>query len=130
MSPRKYLPPVSKQEASSVPSGLPFDHSIAVYYRQSSMSQVGNISTAMQQIDLPKYVQSLGWSSDSILLIDEDEGISGAKRIDERKGMRRLYDLIITDKIGAIAVQAEDRLFRDETQIQVNVFIDACVTAG
>lgn len=91
------------------------------------MAQVGNISTDMQQIDLPRYVTTLGWQTSSIILIDEDEGVSGAKRIDEREGMSRLFDLIITGKIGAMAVQAEDRLFRDETQIQVYVFIDACV---
>jgi DNA invertase Pin-like site-specific DNA recombinase len=106
---------------------LPFDRNIAVYYRQSSMAQVGNISTDIQQIDLPKYVNTLGWLQESIILIDEDEGVSVTKRIDELKGMSRLYDLIITGRIGAVAVQAEDRLFRDETQIQVNVFIDACV---
>jgi DNA invertase Pin-like site-specific DNA recombinase len=91
------------------------------------MKQVGNISTDMQQIDLPRHVHSLGWAKDNIVLIDEDEGVSGAKRIDERKGMSRLYNLIINRSIGTVAVQAEDRLFRDETQIQVNVFIDACV---
>lgn len=106
---------------------LPVDRAVAVYYRQSSMKQVGNISTDMQQIDLPRYVASLGWSADEIILIDEDEGVSGAKRIDERKGMSRLFDLIITGRIGSVVAQAEDRLFRDETQIQVNVFIDACV---
>jgi hypothetical protein len=41
--------------------------------------------------------------------------------------MSRLFDLIITGRIGSVVVQAEDRLFRDETQIQVNVFIEACV---
>lgn len=125
---RKYK---SQQDAvSSSPmsfGALPIERPIAVYYRQSSMGQVGNISTDMQQIDLPKHVISLGWQTDSIILINEDEGVSGAKRIDERLGMSRLFDLIITGKIGAVAVQAEDRLFRDETQIQVNVFIDACV---
>jgi hypothetical protein len=94
------------------------------------MKQVGNISTDMQQIDLPRYVKSLGWEENQITLIDEDEGVSGAKRIDERKGMSRLYNLIITAGIGTVAVQAEDRLFRDETQIQVNVFIDACVKSN
>lgn len=123
---RKYQPERSA-DAPALPGSLPLDYPVAVYYRQSSMKQVGNISTDMQQIDLPRYVNSLGWSTDKIMLIDEDEGVSGAKRIDERKGMSRLYDLIITSKIGTVAVQAEDRLFRDETQIQVNVFIDACV---
>src|SRR5450432_410181 len=123
---RKYQPE-HRAEAPVLPGALPLDRAIAVYYRQSSMKQVGNISTDMQQIDLPKYINSLGWSIEKIILIDEDEGVSGAKRIDERKGMSRLFDLIITGKIGGVAAQAEDRLFRDETQIQVNVFIDACV---
>jgi DNA invertase Pin-like site-specific DNA recombinase len=123
---RKYLPQ-SSTEKPAIPGSLPLDRAIAVYYRQSSMKQVGNISTDMQQIDLPRYAHSLGWPAHEIILIDEDEGVSGAKRIDERKGMSRLFDLIITGRIGSVAAQAEDRLFRDETQIQVNVFIDACV---
>lgn len=123
---RKYKRPL--EDSIPLLSGtLPLDRPVAVYYRQSSMAQVGNISTNMQQIDLPIYIKSLGWSAEAIILIDEDEGVSGSKRIDEREGMKRLFDLIITSKIGAVAVQAEDRLFRDETQIQVNVFIDACV---
>jgi DNA invertase Pin-like site-specific DNA recombinase len=69
-------------------------------------------------------------AKEAITLIDEDEGVGGAKRIDERKGMSRLYNLIIIGKIGTVAVQAEDRLFRDKTQIQVNVFIDACVKSN
>lgn len=125
--PKKYKPQSNDASISLLPGALPIDRPIAVYYRQSSMAQVGNISTDMQQIDLPRYVMSLGWQANTIILIDEDEGISGAKRIDERAGMSRLFDLIITGKIGAVVVQAEDRLFRDETQIQVNVFIDACV---
>jgi hypothetical protein len=123
---RKYQPQ-SENAKPSMPGAMPLDRDIAVYYRQSSMAQVGNISTDMQQIDLPKYAQSLGWGDNRIILIDDDEGVSGAKRIDQRKGMSRLYELIMVGKIGAVAVQAEDRLFRDETQTQVNVFIEACV---
>ena len=127
---KKYKPQGSDATSPVQPGTLPTDRPIAVYYRQSSMAQVGNISTHMQQIDLPQYVMSLGWQQEHIILIDEDEGVSGAKRIDERAGMSRLFDLIITGRIGALAVQAEDRLFRDETQIQVNVFIDACVRSN
>lgn len=126
---RKYQPQ-NMAEKPTISGAMPLDRDIAVYYRQSSMAQVGNVSTDMQQIDLPKYVRSLGWHDDSIIMIDDDEGVSGAKRIDERKGMSRLYDLIMQGLIGAVAVQAEDRLFRDETQIQVNVFIDACVKSN
>ncbi|MAU09023.1 MAG: hypothetical protein CL607_04315 [Anaerolineaceae bacterium] len=124
---KKYKPQRSDDSSPVQPGMLPTDRSIAVYYRQSSMKQVGNISTDMQQIDLPRYVMSLGWQQEDVVLIDEDEGVSGAKSIDEREGMSRLFDLMLTRQIGAVAVQAEDRLFRDETQIQVNVFLDACV---
>lgn len=130
MPAKRTYQPQRTTETPTIPGVLPTDRAVAVYYRQSSMKQVGNISTDMQQIDLPRYVNSLGWGTDEIILIDEDEGVSGAKRIDERKGMSRLYNLIITGQIGTVAVQAEDRLFRDETQIQVNVFIDACVKSN
>ncbi len=48
------------------------------------------------------------------------------KRIDERVGMSYLFELIAERKISAVACQDEDRLFRDMTQIQVNIFIDTC----
>jgi hypothetical protein len=127
---RTYQPLQTNEQPAHQGTTLPLSRDVAVYYRQSSMKQVGNISTDMQQIDLPRHVKSLGWDECQIILIDEDEGVSGSKRIDERKGMSRLYNLIITQAIGTVAVQAEDRLFRDETQIQVNVFIDACVKSS
>src|SRR5258706_6304634 len=108
---------------------LPTDKRIAVYYRQSTMAQVGNVSTTMQQVNLPAYIQIIGWSEDKITLIDEDAGIDGTTAIDEREGMRRMYDMILNCEIGAVAVQDEDRLFRDDTQIQPNIFIDACKSA-
>lgn len=104
--PRKYKPIENDESSSALPQALPTDQPIAVYYRQSSMAQVGNISTDMQQIDLPHYVVSLGWAEDNIILIDEDEGVSGTKTIHEREGMSRLYNLILEQKIGVVAVQA------------------------
>ena len=75
---------------------------------------------------MPEYLKRLGWPEDKIILIDMDEGVSGSKKIDERQGMSLLFDLISTGEIGAVACQDEDRLFRDVTQIQVNIFIEAC----
>jgi hypothetical protein len=34
-----------KEAAPVLPGAIPLDRSVAVYYRQSSMKQVGNIST-------------------------------------------------------------------------------------
>src|SRR6266545_3863356 len=43
--------------------------------------------------------------------------------------MKMLFALISEGKIGAVACEDEDRLFRDVTQIQVNIFIEACRAA-
>jgi hypothetical protein len=99
---------------------------VALYYRQSTYAQVGNIATAIQTIDMVEELVKRGWAREKIILIDDDEGVSGTKRIDEREGMSYLFELIAERKIGAVACQDEDRLFRDLTQIQVNIFIDTC----
>jgi DNA invertase Pin-like site-specific DNA recombinase len=103
---------------------------VAVYYRQSTNAQVGNISTAIQTIDMVDELEHRGWERNNIILIDADEGVSGTKRIDEREGMSELFELITEHKIGAVACQDEDRLFRDMTQIQVNIFVDVCRKAN
>lgn len=99
---------------------------VAVYYRQSTTAQIGNISTSIQTVDMVDELERRGWQRDQIILIDDDEGVSGTKRIDEREGMSYLFELIAEHQIGAVACQDEDRLFRDMTQIQVNIFIDTC----
>jgi DNA invertase Pin-like site-specific DNA recombinase len=111
----------------TIPSrSLPTQRPVAVYYRQSRPSQVGNISTAMQQEDLPRYLQRLGWAPDQIIILDQDGGVSGALPIEQRPGMAELYRLITTEQVGAVAATHEDRFFRDETMIEVNRFIEAC----
>ena len=90
---------------------------VAVYYRQSSTEQLGNVSYEIQKTDIVEDLKRRGWSEDQIILIDDDEAVSGTLSIDARKGMRRLFDLIVGEEIGTVAVQAEDRLFRDEHQV-------------
>ena len=104
----------------------PTSRPVAVYYRQSTFAQVGNISTQLQTVDMVEELKRRGWKPDDIILIDMDAGVSGTKRIDERPGMKSLFELINDTKIGTVACEDEDRLFRDVTQIQVNIFIEAC----
>lgn len=113
-----------------VTSPLPTDRPVAVYYRQSTEGQIGNISTSIQTIDMVSYLRERGWKESDIYLIDMDGGVSGTKKIDERPGMKELFDLITEGQICAVACQDEDRLFRDITQIQVNIFIEACRSAN
>ncbi|MCZ7570758.1 MAG: recombinase family protein [Ardenticatenaceae bacterium] len=105
MSKRYYKAP---GPAPAFPDGeirLPTDRPIAVYYRQSTTSQVGNISTTIQTVDMVEYLKHRGWSEENIILIDMDAGISGSTAIDERPGMRILFDLITQSKLGAVASQ-------------------------
>lgn len=127
---KKYQSP--QAEVQAIPGAalaLPTDKPVGVYYRQSTMAQIGNVSTAIQTIDMVEYLKKCGWPEDKIILIDADKGVSGSKTIEEREGMRQLFDLVVEGKIGAVACQDEDRLFRDVTAIQVNIFIQACKTS-
>jgi hypothetical protein len=129
MSKKRYKQPEPPKTDADSRIVLPLDEEVGLYYRQSTDAQVGNVSTAMQTIDMEAYLQGLGWGRDKILLIDMDAGVSGTTKIDEREGMSTLFDLITQGKIRAVACQDEDRLFRDVTQIQVNIFIEACKQA-
>lgn len=126
MALKKYRTPTQDQANLLVDTQLPTGMPIAIYYRQSTDAQVGNISTTIQTVDMVNYLKTLGWSDENIIMIDMDGGVSGTKKIDERPGMSMLYGLITDGKISAVACQDEDRLFRDVTQIQVNIFIEAC----
>lgn len=126
MSKRYYKVPELESPVGDLITALPIHDPVAVYYRQSTEAQIGNISTSIQTVDMVSYLKNHGWREADIYMIDMDAGVSGTKKIDERPGMKRLFELITEQKIRAVACQDEDRLFRDVTQIQVNIFIEAC----
>jgi DNA invertase Pin-like site-specific DNA recombinase len=106
----------SKDPYQSQP--LPVGKPVAVYYRQSTEAQIGNVSTTLQTVDMVEHLVHLGWVPESVIMIDMDAGISGRKTIEERPGMSQMMHFIETQEVG--------RFFRDVTQIQTNIFIDAC----
>ena len=126
MAKRTYRQNTEESSTFTYETRLPVHLPVANYYRQSTMEQVGNQSTALQTVDMAAYLKRLGWEESNIIQIDMDKGISGTKKIDEREGMSELFRLITMGEVGAVSCQDEDRLFRDVTQIQVNIFIEAC----
>jgi hypothetical protein len=106
--------PIDPYKAQALPVGRP----AAVYYRQSSEAQIGNISTTLQTIDMIEHLMHHGWVRENIHMIDMDAGVSGSKKIRERKGMSLLYDLIESGQLGLVAAQDVDRFFRDVTMIE------------
>ena len=61
-----------------------------VYIRQSSPQQVlENRESRERQYALAELAQQFGWPADRVLVIDEDQGLSG-KSSENRDGIRRL----------------------------------------
>ncbi len=130
MPKKRYQQPKEEPKPLNLDTPLPTHLPAANYYRQSTFAQVGNVATDLQTVDMAEHLKRLGWQESNIIMIDMDAGVSGTKRIDERKGMSELFRLISMGKVGAVSCQDEDRLFRDVTQIQVNIFIEACKQHG
>lgn len=128
--PNRFEPRKSKKQQKDAwePTVLPVESFLVIYARRSDPTALKKLNTSneMQTSDLTTYAMNLGWSEERIILIDLDMGVSGAKRIDEREGMKYLFELIQSDKVKAVLVQMEDRLFRDDTRIQYSTFIQLC----
>ncbi len=61
-----------------------------LYVRQSSLQQVhDHRESTARQYDLKRRASALGWSTEQIVVIDEDLGLSGASAV-ERSGFQRL----------------------------------------
>jgi DNA invertase Pin-like site-specific DNA recombinase len=84
-----------------------------VYVRQSSPQQViHNIESQQRQYQLVERSQALGWSSEQSLVIDEDQGVSGAQSYN-RPGYQRLTAMIALREVGIIFGLEVSRLARN-----------------
>jgi len=107
---------------------LPITEGLGIYARQSSAKQVKhNIeSNEMQTEGLVQYAKDLGWTDEIITVFAQDMARSGKLKIVDREGMLTLIDLIRQGLIKAVLAAKEDRLFRDETALEYNTFIQVC----
>jgi DNA invertase Pin-like site-specific DNA recombinase len=86
-----------------------------VYLRQSSLKQVvEHTESTRRQYDLRDRALSLGWSAESIEIVDEDLGRSGATT-EGRTGFRKLSEDIASGNVGAIFALDVSRLARSST---------------
>ena len=86
-------------------------------------------SREMQTDDLIRWGMKQGWMRELLHEYFADLGLSGTLRPDQRPDMLRLFDDIDSGKFdnGTIICFQENRLFRDETEIYYNQFIDKCL---
>lgn len=83
-----------------------------VYVRQSSAHQVQHHQESAQlQYGLVAHAERLGWPRERVLVIDDDQGISGASS-EGRLGFQRLLAEVALDHVGIILGVEMSRLAR------------------
>ena len=86
-----------------------------LYVRQSTLRQVHeNCESTARQYDLKRRAQALGWTTDQIIVIDEDLGLSGATATD-RNGFQRLVAEVGLGRVGVVMGLEVSRLARNST---------------
>src|SRR6266567_1535809 len=108
---------------------LPVGDELGIYARQSTSYQVKNNleSNEMQTQGLVQYGKDLGWTDENkITLFAQDMARSGKLKIVDREGMLTLIEMIRKGQIKAVLAAKVDRLFRDETALEYNTFIQVC----
>ena len=88
-------------------------HAAYLYIRQSSLHQVfENTESTERQYALRRRAVALGWAEDRIVVIDHDQGQSGASAID-REGFQRLVADVGLGKAGIVMGLEVSRLARN-----------------
>jgi DNA invertase Pin-like site-specific DNA recombinase len=92
--------------------GRHLDRLAIVYVRQSTPHQVAeHRESADLQYQLRRRATFLGWSETRVLVIDDDQGISG-QSIDDRPGFQRLLAEIALGRVGIVFGREVSRLSR------------------
>ena len=86
-----------------------------VYIRQSSFYQVQfNTASTARQYNLADRAKELGWSEDRIIVVDQDQGQSGAS-LEGRDGFKAMLKEILLGRVGAVFSLEASRLARDSS---------------
>src|SRR5512143_1124879 len=88
------------------------DRLAVVYIRQSTPNQVAcNRESADLQYQLRRRAVGLGWAEDRVLVIDDDQGVSG-QSIEIRPGFQRLLAEVSLGHVGIVFGREVSRLSR------------------
>jgi hypothetical protein len=100
-------------QASSKVSAAHLRRGAYLYVRQSTIKQVlTNTESTLRQYDLRGRAIAFGWSSDQIIVIDIDQGHSGASAAD-REGFQQLAADVGMGKAGIVLGLECSRLARN-----------------
>jgi len=86
-----------------------------VYVRQSSLKQVReNLESQRRQYGFAEQARALGWNEGQIVILDEDQGRSGATP-QARPGFTRLVGAVARAEVGIVMSLEVSRLSRNDT---------------
>ena len=86
-----------------------------LYIRQSSLRQVfENTESTQRQYNLKQRAIALGWTADQIIVVDTDQGLSGASAAD-RAGFQTLVTAVGVGRAGIVMGLEVSRLARNST---------------
>ena len=98
--------------ATSKIRDIHLDRLAIVYVRQSSPQQVmENRESRERQYGLADFAQRLGWTPERVVVIDEDQGLSG-KTATNRAGFQRLMAEVSLNHVGIVLGLELSRLSR------------------
>lgn len=104
--------------SSNDPSKIEDDHRrrlAYVYIRQSSLHQVQyNTASTARQYSMVHRAKELGWPDEKIIVIDQDQGQSGAS-LEGRDGFKIMMKDILMGNVGAVFSLEASRLARDSS---------------
>jgi DNA invertase Pin-like site-specific DNA recombinase len=84
-----------------------------LYVRQSSLHQVReHRESTARQYELKRRAQALGWRAEQLIIIDEDQGLSGASA-SERSGFQRMVAEVGLGRVGVVMGLEVSRLARN-----------------
>jgi DNA invertase Pin-like site-specific DNA recombinase/DNA-binding transcriptional regulator YiaG len=102
-------------EAPTKATGSHLSRHAYVYIRQSTLRQVlTNTESTVRQYDLRQRAIALGWSQEQIIVVDVDQGHSGASAAD-REGFQRLVADVSMGRAGIVLGLECSRLARNNT---------------
>ena len=86
-----------------------------IYIRQSSLYQVQyNTASTARQYNLVDRAKELGWPDEKIIVVDQDQGQSGAST-EGRDGFKDMMREILMGNVGAVFSLEASRLARDSS---------------
>jgi DNA invertase Pin-like site-specific DNA recombinase len=97
-----------------------------VYIRQSSLHQVQfNTASTARQYNLVERAKEFGWPDEKIIMMDQDQGQSGAS-LEGRDGFKIMMRDILMGNVGAVFSLEASRLARDSSDW--HLLVKLCIT--